>query len=224
MPYTPKDAFKSLTEEIKSTGQSRKLTVRELLSYFHQQRRSDPVVRWIHDNLEKFGIECIPDFEQVFIDSTVELRKKPTIKVQKSSDGMASKIIRDPIPRLALLPAANREPKTVTRDADLNHAITLMMMHDFSQLPVMQNQRDVDGIISWKSIVAAQTIGGPCQTVKECLVRDVEIVPQDAPLFDAVKSVMAGEVVLVRAPDRKIVGLVTVADIGQQFISLAEPF
>jgi hypothetical protein len=66
--------------------------------------------RWIHVNLEKLGIECIPDFEQVFMDSTVELRKKPTIKVQKSSDGMASKIIRDPIPRLALLQIVSQKP------------------------------------------------------------------------------------------------------------------
>ena len=107
MPYTPKDAFKSLTEEIKSTGQSRKLTVRELLSYFHQQRRSDPVVRWIHDNLEKFGIECIPDFEQVFIDSTVELRKKPTIK-----DQSAEIIGRDGIENY---PRPNSTPCSATR-------------------------------------------------------------------------------------------------------------
>jgi CBS domain-containing protein len=224
MPYTPKDTFKALTEEIKSTGQSRKLTVRDLLSYFHQQRRTDRVVRWIRLNLERMGIDCNPDFEQVFIDSTVELRKKPTIKAQKSSDGVAPKLVRDPIPRVALLPAANREPTTVVRDADLNHAITIMMMHDFSQRPVMQNARDVDGIISWKSIVAAQSTGGACQTVKECMVKDVAIMPHDAPLFDAVKTVMSQEVVLVRSQDKKIVGLVTVADIGEQFISLAEPF
>jgi hypothetical protein len=75
MPYQPKDTFKVLAEDIKSTRQSRKLTVRDLLSYFHQQRRSDRVVRWIRGHLEKFGVECTPDFEQVFIDLEVELRK-----------------------------------------------------------------------------------------------------------------------------------------------------
>src|SRR6266403_4349074 len=123
MPYLPKDTFKALAEDIKSTGQSRKLTVRDLLSYFHQQRRSDRVVRWIRSHLEKFGVECTPDFEQEFIDSEVELRKKPTVKTHKSSGEVPeTKLIRDPIPRLALLPAANREPKIVTRDADLSHA------------------------------------------------------------------------------------------------------
>lgn len=97
-------------------------------------------------------------------------------------------------------------------------------MHDFSQLPVMQNQRDIDGMVSWRSITNAQVANGEVKFVRDCLDKKVNIVLYDTPLFDAVKTVMDHEVVLVRGQDKKITGLVTVTDIGEQFIALAEPF
>jgi hypothetical protein len=56
------------------------------------------------------------------------------------------------------------------------------------------------------------------------MVKEVEILEQETPLFDAVKTVIAKEVVLVRGQDKRITGLVTTSDISQQFISLSEPF
>lgn len=225
MPYYPTPEFKKLTEEIKASGKSHSLTVRRLLKYFHQERRSSRVTPWIRQCLTKDGLDCIPDFEHVYIDAVVELRKKPVVKAQKSgAESTGNNQVRDPVPRLALLPAANHAPVTVNRDADLQRAITLMMMHDYSQLPVMQNERNVDGIISLRSIVSARSIGVDCTTVRECLIKEVQILAQETPLFEAVKTVMKNEVVLVKGPNEKIVGLVTIADIGEQFVSLAEPF
>lgn len=229
--YSPKREFKTLAEEIKSSGQSKKLTVRELLSYFYQARRSKQVTPWIRRNLSSLGLECYPDFESVYIDATVEIRKLPTLKSQKqhSATGLIptndlDSVTRDPVPRITLLPAANRIPVSVNRDADLNRAVTLMLMHDFSQLPVMQNERDVDGMISWRSIITTQIFSTKPSTVRDCLIREVSIVSYDTPLFNAVKTILDQEVVLVRGVDKKIVGLVTVTDIGEQFIALAEPF
>ena len=80
MPYFPKEEFKKLAEEIKSSGQPKKLTVKELLSYFHQERRSKRVIPWIRKNITNLGLECHPDFENVYIDAEIELRKRPTVK------------------------------------------------------------------------------------------------------------------------------------------------
>lgn len=224
MPYYPQEAFKKIADEIKSSGKPQSLTVRRLLRLFHQERRSHRVNPWIRQNLDKLGLDCDPDFEHVFIDAMVELRKKPTVKAEKKSSDEAGTQFRDPVPRLALLPAANRVPISIARDADLQRAITLMMMHDYSQLPVMQSERNVSGMVSLRSIVSARSLGVDCKTVRECMIKDVQILAHDTPLFDAVKTVMGSEVVLVRGPDEKIAGLVTIADIGEQFVSLAEPF
>jgi Mg/Co/Ni transporter MgtE len=88
----------------------------------------------------------------------------------------------------------------------------------------MQGDRDVHGIISWRSIVTARSVGCTCETVRECMVKDIAVLPFHTPLFDAVKIVLTREVVLVQGIDKKIVGLVTTADIGEQFVTLAEPF
>jgi CBS domain-containing protein len=230
MPYQPNDEFKKLAEEIKASGKAEEVSVRKLLRYFHQARRSFQVVWWIRHQLKRHGLECIPDFENVFIDSRVELRKLPMVPVKKTnktdeadvpSDGAVD---RDPVPRLSLLPSANRVPVSVGRETGLDRAITTMMMPDFSQLPVMHGEREVHGMVSWRSIVVARSVGCACQTVGECMVKDIAVLPFDTPLFDAVKIVMSREAVLVQGIDKKIVGLVTIADIGEQFVTLAEPF
>jgi len=226
MPYHPREEFKKLADEVRSSGQSQSMTVRQLLRYFYQERRSNQVIPWIRQNLVGLGLECTPDFEHVFIDSPVVIRKKPTVKAMKGAEVQTVEVReqRDPVQRLALLPSANRPPVSVTRDAELQTAITLMMMHDYSQLPVMQNERNVDGIVSWRSIVSARCAGRECLTVRECLVRDIQVLSHDTPLFDAVKTVMKYEVVLVKSAEQKITGLVTIADIGEQFVALSESF
>lgn len=224
MPYHPSEEFKKIIDEIKSSGDPHSLSVRKLLRLFHQERRGSGVAAWIHHNLNKNGIESVPDFANVYIDSKIELRKKQAAKKTAALADVPEEDPRDPVPRLALLPAANKTPISVKRDAALSRAITLMMMHDFSQLPVLQSERNAVGMISLRSIVSAQTLGGECSSVRDCMTKEVQVLPQDTPLFEAVRTVMRHEVVLVKGVGETIVGLVTIADIGQQFISLAEPF
>jgi hypothetical protein len=133
VPYYPTDEFKKLAEEIKASGKPQKVSVRKLISFFRQARRSWRVIWWIKDQLTKYGLECVPDFENVYIDSLIELRRLPTVPAKKvNSEAAAERASeRDPVPRLSLLPAANRAPVAITRDAALDRAITTMMMHDF---------------------------------------------------------------------------------------------
>ncbi len=58
----------------------------------------------------------------------------------------------DPTFRIGSLPAANKNPVMVSQDDTIAKAVTLMLEHDFSQLPVMQGEREVKGVITWKSI------------------------------------------------------------------------
>lgn len=186
MPYQPKKDFKELAEEIKSSGHPQKLTVRELLAHFHQERRGKRAIPWIRKNISNLGLECDPDFENVYIDTTIELKKRPTVKAQKPDKEEDIKPDKDPVPRIALLPAANNAPISIKRDAELQRAITLMLMHDFSQPP--ENDRDVDGMISWRSIITAQIVDSKLNIVRDCLDRKISIVKYDDRLFDAVKT------------------------------------
>lgn len=56
----------------------------------------------------------------------------------------------DPTFRIGSLPAANKILVTVNQNDDVARAITLMLQYDFSQLPVMQGDREVKGVVTWK--------------------------------------------------------------------------
>jgi predicted transcriptional regulator len=58
----------------------------------------------------------------------------------------------DPTQRIGRLESANRLPMSVKADAPLVEAVTMLLSNDYSQLPVMQNERDVRGIVTWTSI------------------------------------------------------------------------
>lgn len=132
--------------------------------------------------------------------------------------------IEDPTFRIGSLPAANRKLVAVNQQDPLNRAITLMLQHDFSQLPVMQSAREVKGVITWKSIGAKHALGQNCQSVGECR-EDARIVDSNRTLFEAISTIVESGYVLVRDQrDRRITGIVTASDLSLQFQNLAEPF
>ena len=134
-------------------------------------------------------------------------------------EGAASKFC------IGMLDAANRpdEIVTITRDQTVEEATTLMMMHRYSQLPVTQDMRRIDGMISWRSMGRARARGDACEHVRDCLER-VSILDQDAPFFDAVDTINEQEVVLVRGRDRRITGIVTPSDLSSESHRKAAPF
>lgn len=99
-----------------------------------------------------------------------------------------------------------------------------MLQHDFSQLPVMQGEREVRGVITWKSIGSRLALGQTCAAVKDCR-EDVRIIDSIRTLFEAIPTIVEFGYVLVRdQKDRRITGIVTASDLSLQFQALSEPF
>ena len=124
-----------------------------------------------------------------------------------------------------MLEAANRpaEVLTVKRDDQVKRATSLMMMYDYSQLPVTQDMRQIDGMISWRSIGHARVTGQSSEFVRECL-EPIHQLQQDAPFFQAVEEIAKREVVLIMGRDRSITGIVTTNDLSREFHKKAKPF
>jgi CBS domain-containing protein len=228
-------------EQVHQNGKPKMVRVKELLSWFNAQRRGVLVVREIRSALKKAKLVTVPDFEVAYIDQRIKLKalepttKKPLVSqeiaVEDNGAGTSTAYaavvggsVPDPAPRIGMLKSANSPPLTVTRDTELSKAIALMLLHDYSQLPVMQGDRQVDGLISWKSIGRSR-IGknSANKLVRDCM-ENVEIVRWDMHLFEAVRVIAEKEVVLVRNSESRIGGLVTTSDISLQFVSLSEPF
>ena len=98
-----------------------------------------------------------------------------------------------------------------------------MLTNDFSQLPVMTSDREVKGVISWKTIASRLHLGGACEIVRDCMDEHAEM-PAYQSIFDAIKVIAEHDFVLVRDSEKRISGIVTAYDISTQFNKLTEPF
>lgn len=101
--------------------------------------------------------------------------------------------------------------------------MTLMMLHDFSQLPVMQGEREVKGVIRWDALGPHIALGKSCVVVRDCMEPHHEV-SSEVSLFAALPGIIQHQYVLVRAPDERITGIVTTTDVSLQCRQLAEPF
>ena len=132
--------------------------------------------------------------------------------------------IEDPTFRIGLLPAANKRLVVVNQNDLVSTAVTLLLKNKFSQLPVMQGEREVSGVVTWKSIGSRLALECKCLTVADCK-EDARVVDSNRTLFDAIPTIVEYGYVLVRDQrDRKITGIVTASDLSLQFQALSEPF
>lgn len=215
-------------------------TVREFLARFGVQRRGSWIVWMINTHLSDRGLVTVPDFEAAYIDALLEFQlvekiEQPaeatsapgpgdsTASSPEQPAGLKALMYADPAYRISKLEAANRAPIRIAPDANLSEAVTLMLSNGFSQLPVMSNDRDVKGVISWSSIGSRLGIGRTGEKVRELMDQHHEI-RADSSIFSAISIIVDHDYVLVRAPDNKITGIVTASDLSLQFRGLSEPF
>jgi CBS domain-containing protein len=146
-------------------GEKPRVTVRQLLRWFEAARRGYHVVQRIRAALEALGMITYPDFEGEYIDQEVFFMPKgwgetstttstvnadTTTSTTTTSSTTTTTMPSDQIPptappssvgpshRLGRLGAANQKPVSVSSNERLEVATTLMLTHNFSQLPVMQ--------------------------------------------------------------------------------------
>ena len=226
-----------------AAGKRRWAKVKTLLSWFGQKGRGKHVVQSIRGALNEAGLFTHPEFTSGSVHDYIEFMTLPESGAdpaaestdapatgdgdeaddedpsESSSEAAASKF------RIGMLEAANRpdEILTIKRDKTVEEAVTLMMMHRYSQLPVTQNMRRIDGMISWRSMGRVRARGDACEYVRDCL-EPVRILDQDDPFFEAVDTITEQEVVLIRGRDRKITGIVTTADLSREYHQKAAPF
>ena len=98
-----------------------------------------------------------------------------------------------------------------------------MQLQDYSQLPVMNSERDIAGVITWKSLGARLALGRECEVVRQCM-DSAQILSATAPLFESIATIAEHGYVLVRGGDNRITGIVTSSDLSFQFMQLAGPF
>src|SRR5215211_3807994 len=218
-----------------------RVTTREFLSWFNAQRRGYWIVQDIRRQLDRAGLETVPDFEINYIDSQLELRKAEVKPADVSKDagsaqveGNASQAVaagasppiwvsKDPTYRISKLGPATQGIVAISTNGTLAQVITILLSRDFSQLLVMVGTREVKGIITWRSIgsrIALSKRDGAAQDFME----SYQEIRSHFSLFDAIPIIIKHEYVLIRGDDQQITGIITATDLSEQFQLLSEPF
>ncbi|ANF52140.1 hypothetical protein A0O34_17165 [Chryseobacterium glaciei] len=213
--------------EIKKQKKTEKISTKSVISYYGVARRGWRVIENVNTWLEKYELEMEPTFDRANFYGSVKISLKPTI--QSNGELKKAKYV-DIIPRLNIIKSSDLNNSesiygliTVKKETSITEAVTLMIKHNYSQLPILSSSKEVYGLVSWKSIGKALALGKKCELVKDCF-ESVEVLNYDEPLFKAVKIILSKEVVLVKDFKKDISGIVTATDIGEQFLILSEPF
>ena len=222
MPNQAHEKLKTIADRMKAERDGGAMpvaeltTVRELLGWFNYSRRSDRLIRRIRTTFAELDLRTDPDFEREHIDGDI------SIELDMEATGVRKEPV-DPTVRIRVLPTARCKLTSVRPNHPLAKATTLMLIKDFSQLPVMENNRDVKGVVSWRSIGTEFALGRLGDEVRHGMEEHREIAI-DAPLLDAITDIWEHGYVLVRDVDRTISGIVTASDLARQFAQLAQPF
>ncbi len=216
----------------------------EILRLVGGKKRSVKLTEEVEALLDEFRLFASPAFSNTHSDNQIIIQKRPpeAEHIPEIAEELSGPLLCylglrkgsncDPIPRLSRLGSANlRHPKerdrtalvSIRRDSPLEEAITLMIKYNYSQLPIMNNPRKVEGLVSWKSIGKAKCLGRKLNRVYDCR-EEVEVLSIHTPLLEVVERVLRKEVVLVRDTDDIVCGIITNTDITGQFITQAEPF
>lgn len=233
------EKLKEIKKRLDNDEKVDSVSVRTFISWFwNTQRRGWWVVQHIRTTLINLHIETFPDFNSAYIDSQIEFRKKVPVskkktskKVEEETENIADKDIDevlnidDPTYRISRLEAANKNLVFVKPDSELSEAITLMMTHDFTQLPVMQKaKRELKGVISWRSIGQKLSVGKRTTKVRELMEPNFQLISSETSLFKALPVIIEHEYILVKNKANEICGIVTASDLSLQFKQLTEPF
>ncbi|GIJ34989.1 CBS domain-containing protein [Micromonospora sediminimaris] len=210
-----------------STSSPVEVTVRDLIGYWGAKRRGYWIVEQVQRSLKRRGLQTIPPFTDVWINSTVRLvplePEEPLVPVPEVAPIEAGQDAQaDIYLRVGSLGSANSGVVSVTPQDDVQKAQALMLRYGYSQLAVLSGERDLRGAVSWESIAQAQIRG--ISTTLADVTTAAEVVREDDDLLAQIPRVIGAGFVFVQAKDRRIRGIVTTADLSEEFSRTANPF
>lgn len=236
------DRLQEVAERLEEGKQPEAETVRTFIGWFGVKGRGRNKVQDIRETLAELNVTTQPDFDTVNIDSLINF--VPATDEGAAKEGEHTKLappdatsgtdgpfisqafvggaVADPTHRISRLASADKPPIRVNPNSTLQEAASLIL-HDLSKMPVMQNERDVKGMVSWYSIGLGKLAGHSSNLVRDYMEQHQEI-RADASLFDAIPLIVKHQYVLVRDTQEKISGMVTTSDLSEQFGQLGEPF
>ena len=194
----------------------RSVPVKEFLGFWGYKKRGAHILRMINRELSRRGLTSSPDlaladyYGDIQILYQQDLAEHPEIEV-----GWFVSSVLDP----------ERELVSVGPEESLATVETLMIMNDFSQIPVMsKSHRDLYGSVSWRSIARWQ--GDRSQATARHVMdnNDGQTARSSDSLLSHIDRIIENEYLYIQDPTGLYVGILTATDLAEGFHLTAGPF
>lgn len=207
--------LKEKIEAIKADNtRTESVTARELINNAGYQKRSWGICDHIVRQLAEQEIELSSDPYKEWIDAPITMSHKAIATTNVPADA---------VKRVQSMAAANHKPIFVDRNDSLEHAVTLMLQHDYSQLPVVSGgERTLIGYISWKTIGLSSWRGVKGDKVENFLSDKITTIKRTETLLEAIEIVAQKEFVIVLKEDKSMSGIITTADVASEFFTITQ--
>ncbi|MBB0244228.1 CBS domain-containing protein [Streptomyces alkaliphilus] len=239
-----------LVEEVRgrSAEDSLELSVRDFLAVWDVRRRSPEAIKRITADLRDKGLITVPPFTEGSLDSrvtilaggsepdesgksavtrTAEDAKLPE-DVRNAARAVRGQAEEDTGPRTVVayrvsnLESANRMPEGVRVGDDLRKAVTIMARRNYSQVPVLDAEGRLRGVVSWESVGRAR-MRTPNPDLEAATGPRKEVgLSED--LLEAIGTIQRFGYVFVHDHEHRVRGLITASDLAEQFGSRVRPF
>lgn len=230
-PSGPED----LVGDVQSSG-TRQLTARDLIGLWGWQRRAAEVIELVDQELASHGLRVDPHFTEVQLGGLVTVSAQETANTEESSGAgpiggsraageksdSERATDRDLTWRIGSLPFV-REVFTIQIGDPLSHAVTPMIEHDFSQLPVVDHNSVLRGVITWEGIARAQ-LGGGRATVSQAMDPHPETAREQEELFRRIDRIQKSGFTIIVDGENSVIGILTSTDLAGQLKARIEPF
>lgn len=220
-------------------GEIVSLTVRDLIRYWGASSRGSKITRRIETDIDNHGLRTFPNFRQVRLDSVVRLELQagtdaigivPAGEIADVSNEDAETAVMEidsPTTVEVGLTLGNLESAaggvmSVSPNDSIAQAITIMLLHDYSQLLVTSGTHTIKGAVTWESIARARHRNSDA-TLSDVIVGVAEE-RFDQELTEVLPVIADRSFVIVRGPQHEISGIVTAADVVHEYGELAGPF
>ncbi|GGZ57899.1 hypothetical protein GCM10010371_16720 [Streptomyces subrutilus] len=224
-----------LVHDVQTSG-TRQLTARDLIGLWGWQRRAAEVIDLVDHELASHGLRVDPHFTEVQLDRLVTVSAKETAEAEDAPGAVPGGGMRAPGEkpdverptdrdltwRIGSLPFV-REVITVRVGDPLSHAVTPMIEHDFSQLPVVDHNSVLRGVITWEGIARAQ-FGGGTATVSQAMDPHPETAREQEELFRRIDRIQKSGFTIIVDGENAVIGILTSTDLAGQLKARIEPF
>lgn len=196
--------------------QPQEVSVRDFLGYWGYKRRGSSIVQQIERSLADRGLKSVPEIAKADYYGS--------IKILDQKDDLSDDADREIGWPISSVLDDEKELIAVGPDDSVRAVETLMIMYDFSQIPVLnKTKRELYGSVTWQSI--ARWHGDRTKaTAREVMDANNQTAPSSDNLLDHIARIIEHQFIYIYERSRVYVGIVTATDLAESFLATSGPF